>query len=316
MRLRGKYFSPVYNASGARGFFGEGYPFHRWWKLLGLTFRDCGFIAKTITLEPRAGNLPLRADFRPRELRPKCIIVDFRQGTILNAVGLSNPGASALLDLGRWQQRIGESFFLSFMAVGSTSSDRLNEMRQFVSLLQSRLAEFMAAIGLEINFSCPNTSLHLSSLVNEISQSLDIAAALNIPLQVKVSAAMPVAAVCEACRHQACDALTVSNTIPWGQLPERIDWPRLFGTSVSPLCHLGGGGLSGWPLTPIVCDYIQQVRDFGFDQPIWACGGIDNCQAVDRVKDAGASGVQLGTVAIVRPWRMRKIIHHANQVFW
>jgi len=125
----------------------------------------------------------------------------------------------------------------------------------------------------------------------------------------------PAQAVSEACQHEACDAITMSNTIPWGKLPERIDWTGLFGSEQSPLAHLGGGGLSGWPLTRIVCDWIREARDCGFSKPIWACGGIESRKAVDAVKAAGASGVQLGTVAMLRPWRMKGIIRHANETF-
>ena len=315
MRLRNIDFRPVCNAAGTLGFFGEGYSYHRWWKLLGLTFQNCGFVAKTTTLNQRAGNMPLKDDLMPQEWRPKCIVVKFWKGIALNSVGLSGPGMKALLHDGRWQQRNSEPFFLSFMSVQSSKKERLAEIREFVALLKPCLPEFQTQVGLEINFSCPNAGIDPASLIDEVGQALDVAAVLGIPLQPKFNAIMMARAVCEACEHEACDALTVSNTIPWGKLPERIDWPGFFGSDTSPLAHLGGGGLSGWPLTSIVCDWIREARDCGSRKPIWGCGGIDSRRAVDDVKAAGASGVQLGTVAIFRPWRMRRIIRYANQLF-
>jgi dihydroorotate dehydrogenase len=315
MQLRGINFRPVYNASGAQGFFGEGYPYHRYWKYLGLTFEGCGFIAKTTTLEARAGNLPLNNNLTPQEWVPKCIIVNFWQGIVLNAVGLSGPGADSLLASRRWMERLSEPFFLSFMSVEDTAEQRLAELREFTALLLTRLPEFRSPVGLEINFSCPNAGLDPTSLINEVGQALEVAARLRIPLQPKFNATMPAEAVCQACQHEACDAITMSNTVPWGKLPNRINWQALFGTSTSPLAYLGGGGLSGWPLTPIVCDWIQEARGSGFTKPIWACGGIDSCQAVDQVKAAGASGIQLGTVAMLRPWRMKKLLRYANELF-
>src|SRR5687768_15371924 len=104
MRLRSIEFGPVFNAAGAQGFFGEGYPYHRWWKLMGLTFKGCGLVAKTTTLHQRPGNMPLQDDgITPQEWRPKCIVVRPLQGVVLNAVGLSGRGAKPLLDDGRWQ---------------------------------------------------------------------------------------------------------------------------------------------------------------------------------------------------------------------
>lgn len=316
MQLRGIDFRPVSNAAGAQGFFGEGYPYHRSWQLLGLTFKNCGLVAKTTTLDKRPGNMPLRDDgITPQEWQPKCIVVKPIAGVVLNAVGLSGPGTKALLEDARWQKRNSQPFFLSFMSVLGSGAERLAELKDFVRLLRPYLKDFRTPVGLEMNFSCPNAGIDPTSLVNEVGQALDAAAALGIPLQCKFNATVPAGPVCEACQHEACDAITMSNTIPWGKLPERIDWKRLFGTQVSPLAHLGGGGLSGWPLLPIVCDWIREARDDGFHKPIWACGGIDSRRAVDQAKKAGASGVQVGVVAILRPWRMKGIIQYANELF-
>jgi dihydroorotate dehydrogenase len=318
MQLRGIHFRPVFNAAGAQGFFGEGYPYHRWWKRFGLTFENCGFIAKTTTLLPRPGHMPLQKDgITPKEWKPKCIVVKFAKGVVLNSVGLSGPGLIGLLIDGRWQDRSGEPFFLSFMSVEKHASDRLAELREFITVFKRAVPKFKAPVGLEINFSCPNAGLNPLSLVNEVGMAFNIAGALGIPLQAKFNATAPPKAICEACRHSACDAVTMSNTIPWGVLPDRINWRQLFGTTVSPLERygFGGGGLSGWPLTPIVCDWIKTARDCGFTKPLWACGGIDSCRAVDEVYAAGANGVQLGVVAMLRPWRMRTIIQYANTVF-
>lgn len=83
----------VFCAPGARGFYGEGYPFHRTSRRFGMTWDRTGFAAKTTTVEKRAGNLPLKDDgVTPRELIPRCIVVKWLSGHVLNAVGLSGPG--------------------------------------------------------------------------------------------------------------------------------------------------------------------------------------------------------------------------------
>jgi dihydroorotate dehydrogenase len=316
MQLRNIAFRPVANAAGAQGFFGEGYWYHRWTRPIGLTFKGCSFIAKTTTLEARTGNMPLLGDgITPREWMPRCIVVKPRKGVVLNAVGLSGPGTSALLSDGRWQRRTGSPFFLSFMSIQPTSGERLEELRVFVQLLKTQLSSFSALVGLEINVSCPNVQLDLRHLIDEVRQMLNVAEKLNIPLQVKFNALVSAQAVCDIAEHEACDAITMSNTIPWGKLPACINWHGLFGSDVSPLTHLGGGGLSGWPLLSIVCEKIRQLRDCGLRKPIWACGGIDSVNAVNRVHQAGASGIQFGSMAIVRPWRITNVIKHANNLF-
>lgn len=321
MWLRGVSFNSVANASGARGFFKEGYWYHYPWKVIGMSWGNSTFIAKTVTMEPRLfperklGNMKLKSDgITPAEFLPPCIVPNFRQGIVLNAVGLSNPGAVRMLSCGKWQQ-LREAFFISFMAVKETTSDRLDELREFVALLNRHLDEFAGHVGLELNYSCPNAKVEHSSLAQEIGEALDIAGALYIPLQIKLNALAPVQEVCEVAKHPACNAIVMGNTLPWGSMQDKIHWEKLFGNSVSPLMKLGGGGLSGPPLRPIHCQWIAEARDCGFDKPIWGCGGIDSVRAVKEYRNAGASGIQLGTVCMMRPWRMRSIISYANSVF-
>ncbi len=104
--IRGIDFGSVVGASGLQGFFGEGYPHHKKFKWLpGFSFDGMGFVAKTVTIVPRKGNMPLESDgMTPKEAKPDCMRWNFSKGAFLNAVGLSNLGAEYYFNQYRWQK--------------------------------------------------------------------------------------------------------------------------------------------------------------------------------------------------------------------
>ncbi len=102
MKLRGIDFANILGASGVQGFFEEGYWFHRMWRPFGLNFSGMTFVAKTATLLPRKGNMPLTRYYTPLNPFPGCVKVKLWRGLILNSVGLSNPGLKKLLLTGKW----------------------------------------------------------------------------------------------------------------------------------------------------------------------------------------------------------------------
>jgi len=314
MRLHGTDFS-ILDASGVEGFFGEGYLHH---KLLGPfrpNFKGCTFVAKTTTLNARQGNMPLHENsIVPKEWIPKSVKVYFRKGIMLNAVGLSGPGAKFLFECGKWQERT-EPFFISFMSVEKTFEERMAELANFVMLFHKHLPNFKAKVGLQINFSCPNVGLETEELIEEVSGSLEIASHLGIPLMPKFNVLAPPKAVKVIASHFACDAICVSNTIQWGKLPKKINWKQLFGTEISPLAQFGGGGLSGRPLLPLVIDWLIRAWREGIRKPICAGGGILSPDDLGFLYHAGASCAFIGSVATLRPWRVAKIIKRAHQIF-
>lgn len=330
--LRGINFPPIMNASGARGFFPKEnkYWYHAPYKLLGLSFEGIGFIAKTTTMkarlepEKKLGNMPMMPDgITPQEWFPKTIILKPFLGIALNAVGLSGPGAENLLARLHWNTLSATRlpWFLSFMSVEKTMDHRLQELKAFVELLLPTIRGFNIPVGLEINFSCPNSEKNVRendpSLAEEIWLSLDIASPLGIPIQTKLNALAPIPDIFTVSTHPSCDAIVMGNTIPWGAFPDRINWKQLFGSDVSPFEHLqkGAGGLSGPILRPIHCERIRNAREYGITKPIWGCGGIDSPQAVDEYAREGANGIQIGTVCMMRPWQVPRIKQRAYEVF-
>lgn len=317
MHLNGIDFGRAWCCSGARSFFGEGYPFHRWLGPLAPDFRGSTLVAKTTTLEVRPGNMPLGADLMPVERRPACIRINFRRAAVLNAVGLSGPGLAALLADGRWQDR-GEPFLLSFMAGGDDQERRLGEAAAFGEYLAVSRPSFRAPFALEVNLSCPNV-IHPEY---PVAESVALLSALAeylpcVPLIPKFSVLSSPGDVARLGETPYCSAACVSNTIPWGAMPHRIDWRGLFGggpppARESPLAHLGGGGLSGAPLTGLVREWVAEFRRIS-DKPLVAGGGVMRPADATALLDLGADAVEVGSVAIVRPWRVGRIIRVINE---
>ncbi|MBW3538588.1 hypothetical protein KY386_03815 [Candidatus Parcubacteria bacterium] len=327
MELRGVEYGRVFCAPGARGFFGEGYWYQRVFRLFfGRGLRRATFVGKTTTWHPRLnpekkqGNMPLRDDnITPKELRPKSIVINWRKAHVVNAVGLSGPGARYLLEHGkrrwlrrplRWQDRI-KPFMISFMPIAPTKAERLQQLRDFVSLLARYLPEFKAPVALQLNFACPNTGEAPAELFGEIDESFDIAEHLGIAVLANFNPVVPLQVARRTADHPACYGLWIANSVPWGD--PRIDWLELFDTLVSPLAHLGGGGLSGPRCLPLSISKLVELRQAGVTKPIIIGNGIQTKQAAEWAFRAGADGIALGIVGMVRPWRMRSIIKAANE---
>lgn len=314
MKLGTLNFGNVLGASGVQGFFGEGYWFHEPWKLFGLDLASMTFVSKTTTLLSRKGNMPLARDYTPKNLFPRCVRVKPGRGAILNSVGLSGPGLGALLGTGKWQARK-EPFLISIMSLADTPQRRLEELRLMVEMLKFCKDSFSAPIGLQINLSCPNTGHDPKELIGESAKVLEIANTLGVPVMPKYSiASAPIEAVIQLNDDPNCDAICVSNTLPFGW--KGVDWQKAWGSTTSPLKKFGGGGLSGEILRPLVCEWITDLRDAGFTKPINGGGGIIRPEDVDEYHAAGASSIFLGSVAVLRPWRVRSIIHRANSLKW
>jgi dihydroorotate dehydrogenase len=201
------------------------------------------------------------------------------------------------------------------MAVGETKEERVEEAKGFAEILTRELPNFHAKAGLELNISCPNTSHDASKLIDDALDQLQALADIGVPVVLKINALTPVAAVLRITTSGLCDAITVSNTIPWGQLPEKIDWQGIFGSMESPLKHLGGGGLSGYPLLPVVAGWISEARKSGVTIPIIGGGGILRKADVDSLQQHGADAIALGSVVLLRPWAVAGIIKRAKQIY-
>ncbi|MCK5211283.1 hypothetical protein KAJ89_01140 [Candidatus Parcubacteria bacterium] len=325
--MKGLKSKVVFAASGTLNFFGEGWPIHRLYKLLfgkwkvrrlgWFDFTGSTFVSKTTTLLKREDGMPLTDELQPKKMFPDHVRVYFRKGLVLNSVDLSGPGAVDLLMRNKWQNRT-KPFMISFMSLGKTLKERLKEAAFFASLLEVSKSEFKAPFGVQINVSCSNTEYSTKSMLKDSLAILEKFQRLSVPIDLKVGVVDAIEAGVEFIKEieasGLCDWLTCSNTIHWGEMAGQIDWQKLFGSTESPLKHLGGGALSGKPLKPIVLDWLKNVREKGVSMPIKAGGGILCSRDVRDYIDAGATAIEFGSVSILRPWNVQSIIQTGNEL--
>lgn len=314
MKIGGVEYGPIFCAAGALGFYGEGQWFHLYLKPFGLNFDNATFITSTITCNPNKGNMPRdKKTFKPIEKKPKCIKVKFAKGIALNAVGLSNFGMEKHLDKGIWQN-FEKPFGISVMAIKKKKRQRITEIREIAKLLKQH--KFKAPFFLQVNFTCPNIGADIGYSDDKIDEMTEILKILNevVPVQPKFNVLMPMDALKRLNRKFRIETLCISNSIPWGALPDKIDWKKLWGSEKSPLEHLGGGAMSGKHLRPLVEEWIKGVHVAGMHKIIiLAGGGILHPDDVGRLFCAGADAVFIGSAAFLRPWRVGSIVKSAQK---
>jgi len=307
-------FSPVLSASGTLGYFGEGWWPHRVTKYIGSSFEGMGLVAKTMTLNPREGNMPTNpVTLKPRDLFPDCIKVKPLRKAIINSVGLTNTGCEDLMNRGYWQD-LDEDIILSFMTIAETASERQEEILAIADILR-REDKYMGdkQVAYQLNLSCPNTDEDPAELIAEANDLITIAGEIPRPILPKFNATAPAAALAHLEDNKYVAGLVTSNTIPFGH--SDLNWNEAWGSEESPIPEYGGGGYSGPEMIPLVEKQIRDLRDLGFTKYINAGGGITSYGDIVRYKQAGADSIFMGSVAITRPWMVDKLIRYGHKIF-
>lgn len=308
-----KTFGPAWIGSGTRGFFGEGYRIHRY--LPGLSFEGSTFVAKTTTFDSNRGNMPLDRNYEPVALFPDCVWMDLIRAVGINSVGLSGPGALALLKAGKWQE-IKQPFFISFMPLATDEVKHVQEVLGFTRALQIHLPDFTSQqLGLQLNISCPNVGADLTAILEKAHFLLDSLGMLGIPILVKLNLLVAPEAAVVIAAHPACSGLVISNTLPFGERASEVPWDLYFPNG-SPLPKAyGKGGLSGRLLFTLVYDWVVAFRRLDSATYLNVGGGIVHPDDVSAAAYAGADSISFASVAVMRPWRVPHIIERAYQVF-
>ncbi len=231
-----------------------------------------GILPKTVTRQPRPGNLPWRT-------------AETTAG-LLNAIGLDNDGIDAFIAYHLpYLCGIGPPILVSI--AGRTP-------QEFVEMAE-QLAADPGVAGLELNVSCPNVTGGVDygtsasaccQLVAAVRQSCDL------PLCVKLTPNVTrIADVARGACDGGADAISLINTV----LGMAVDWRRR-----RPLLGNVVGGLSGPAIKPIALRCVYQVAQ-AVETPLIGIGGIATIDDVLEFLVAGATAVQIGTANYYDP---------------
>ena len=220
--------------------------------------------AKSISPEPRAGHETPN-------------IVELEDRSLLNAMGLPNPGMENFAQEIKIAKTGNAPVIVN--VVGKTVED-------FV-----KAAEKLGNLGdaIEINLSCPNVKGGL-----EFSQNPDVAA--DVVKRVKKVVKVPVFAklgpnvkdiveIAKAVEKAGADGITAINTMP--AMAIDVETGKVVLTNLS-------GGLSGTALHPIAVKCVYKIYE-NVKIPIIGTGGAMKGEDVVELMMAGATAVGIGT---------------------
>ena len=267
--------NPVMIASGTFGYdgYGRGLAMDAPLASLGAV------LPKTFTRNPRLGNP-----------EPRWFPASFREGletgetTLLNSVGLTNPGIeAAMADLAPAWAGSEANFVIS---IAGDSLEQWEEMTSF-----TRGVEGFSAI--ELNLSCPNVDdgAMFSHDPNLTEQAITgVRRQTDLPILAKLSPTVPdITEIALAAVEGGADALTICNTIPAMHI-DVATGQAVLGT--------GYGGLSGPALRPVAMALVHKAAQ-AVDVPIIGVGGIMTGRHAAEFLMAGATAVQIGSANLV-----------------
>jgi dihydroorotate dehydrogenase (NAD+) catalytic subunit len=213
----------------------------------------------------------------PWEGYPNPTIFSVNGGGWMNAVGLSNPGASNFAKMIENNQDVP----IIVSLVGSIPEDFEMMIKEFTNC---------NVTAFELNLSCP----HVAKVGLEVGDDPELVK--KIVTTVKNSTSIPVIAkvglgttnylnTVKIAIDSGIDAITAINTVRAMAIDVETQRPILSNKF---------GGLSGTPIKPIALRCVYEIAS-KYNIPIIGCGGISTWEDAIEFFLAGASAIQLGS---------------------
>jgi dihydroorotate dehydrogenase (NAD+) catalytic subunit len=232
-------------------------------------------VSKTISVKKREGNEPPR-------------IFELND-SMINRVGLQNCGLSSFID-----KELPEIKRLPYPTIISIFGNTMEEWKELISTLSSKGAK-----AFELNFSCPN--IKGEKMVENADKCCELISELKsittCPIIPKINAVNSPVLLSQELEKAGADAIVCSNTFP------------------SVYIHNGEifeGGLSGPAIKPVVLKTIKQIKE-KVNLDIAGCGGIKSFKDVQDYKLVGAKVFVLGSILMLDPAIVNKIIEEGEQ---
>jgi dihydroorotate dehydrogenase (NAD+) catalytic subunit len=221
---------------------------------------------------------------RPRAGHPNPTVLHWGPG-LINAVGLTNPGAQAEVEiLTQTKARLAPLGVPLIASVFADTAQGFADVAQRVSDARPDL--------IEVNISCPNVAAEFgrpfaldARAAAQVTQAVKGATA--IPIAVKLSPNTPdLVSIAQAVVKAGADALTAINTLGPGMV---IDLE-----SARPVLANRVGGLSGPAIRPIAVRCVYDLAR-AVDVPIIGTGGVTEGRDALEMVMAGATLVGVGS---------------------
>jgi len=239
-------------------------------------------VLKSITLEPREGNLIPR-------------VAKYEYG-ILNSVGLRNPG------LKEGKKQIGD--FIKKTKTPMIISVFATNVIGFKKLV-SEMAE-LKPYAIEINLSCPNVEGEFGQMLsNKSNSSFQVISGVKkesgkVPLIAKLTPNVDlIGEIAKACEQAGADAIAAINTVAPSMV---IDINKR-----KPILGMKKGGLSGPGIRPVAVAKIYEIYE-AVKIPILGMGGVEKWQDAVELMMAGATLVGVGSAVYMRGYKIYKEI--------
>ncbi len=228
--------------------------------------------AKSCSVEPRRGH-------------PNPTVVPWEAG-LINAVGLANPGAAAMVPILR--EARARCAPLGVPVIASVFGDTAEAFAAVTRTLEGAEPDLY-----EVNISCPNVEAEYgrpfaADPVQAARATAAVRAATSRPVIVKLSANVAdIRAVARAVVDAGADAIAAINTLGPGML---IDI-----RARAPVLANRVGGISGPAIRPVAVRCVYELSE-AVPVPIIGMGGVTTGEDAVEMIMAGATAVGVGSV--------------------
>lgn len=258
--------NPIMVASGTFGYAEEFKDF--------IDLRRLGaVVTKTITLNPRKGNIPPRTCETPAGM--------------LNSIGLENPGIDKFI-----KDKLPALTKIGIPIIVSISSE--SDPQEFIALAK-RINKIREVQAIELNISCPN--IRATGLISQDAKATYalVNKVRKVTKKTIITKLTPnvtdIAIIAKAAESAGSDAVSLINTLSGMSIDIEKQKPKIASITA---------GLSGPAVRPIAVRMVWEVYQ-KIKIPIIGMGGIIDAESALEFFIAGATAIAIGTANFINP---------------